>query len=543
MSRRLALTSASLLVGLSTLLAWSAQAPAVAGGPTTLRVAYGSYPDYMDPQLSYTAEGWSAMGEVYIPLLTFRHTSGKAGTEVVPGLARSMPRVSDGGRTYTLFLQPGLEYSDGTPVRATDFEYAIERLFRMRSGGAPLYSVIVGAPRYSRTGRGGIAGIVADNRTGRIVIHLRRASSTFPDLLALMFAAPVPPTTPLHDQSSHPPPATGPYVIGRSRPGIGWSYARNPAWAAHNEARVPQVPSGHVDKIEVHVIRDPYAEVSEVLAGKIDWMQNPPPAPLVQELAERYKGTQLRFEQSPSTYYFWLNTTRPPFNDVRVRRAVNYAVDANALQRIYFGQLTPTHEILPPSMPGYGGFDLYPYDLAKARRMIAAAHPRDRRVTVWTDTESQNLEAGKYFAAVLRRLGFHAHVKVVSSDNYFTAIGNSATPNLDAGWADWFQDFPHPDDFFRPQLLGSSIQPVNNYNLSRIDVPALNAKINHLSTLPLSPTTERHYTALDRSFMKLAPWVPFGTQTLTTFVSSRVDLDKVVSSPVFYEYLTSFELR
>jgi peptide/nickel transport system substrate-binding protein len=524
-------------------LVYGAQAPAAGNGPTTLRAAFGSFPDYMDPQLSYTAEGWTAMNDVYVPLLTFRHASGRAGTEIVPGLAKGLPKVSNGGRTYKLHLRRGLKYSDGTPVRASDFEFAIERLFRLNSGGSFFYSVIVGARRYRRLGHGGISGIVTDDRTGKIVIHLRRPTSTFPDLLALMFAAPLPPATPMRDQSSHPPPATGPYVITRSKPGIGWSYERNPVWASNNGPLVPAVPSGHVDRIEVSVIRNPIAEVRDVLSGKVDWMQNPVPAAQFEELRSKYEGIQLRVNKTSSVYYFWLNTTKPPFDDVRIRRAVNYAVDANALQRIYADQIAPTHQILPPGIPGYHRFDLYPYNMTKARRMIMAAHPGDRRITVWTDTESPNAEAGEYFAGVLRELGFRVHLKVLNADNYFVVIGNRSTPNLDAGWSNWFQDYPHPDDFFRPLLLGSSILPFYNGNFAQIAAPALDKQVNELDRVPLTPATERRYAALDRSYMKLAPWVPFGTRALTTFVSSRVDLSKIVYSPVFFEYLTSFQFK
>lgn len=526
-------------------LAAACAAPAVArdAKPTTLNVAFASFPDYMDPQLSYTAEGWTAMGDVYVPLLTFRHAAGLAGTEVVPGLARRMPKVTQGGRRYTLFLRPGLRYSDGTRVKASDFEYAIKRLFRLHSGGSIFYTVIAGARHFNRTGRGGISGIETNDRTGRIVIHLTRPTSTFPDRLALMFAAPVPPSTPMRDQSFHPPAATGPYAITDTRIGEGWSYERNPAWAKDNGPRMPQVPDGHIDRIEVSVIRYIGAELRGVLSGRFDWMQNPVPAGQFQQLRRRYEGSQLQVHKTLSTYYFWFNTTKPPFDDVRVRRAVNYAVDANALALIYGGQLAPSHQILPPGMPGYHRFNLYPYDMAKARRLLAAADPRDRELTVWTSNESPNTEATEYFVGQLRKLGFRVHLKIVSAFSYFVAIGKRSTPNLDAGWSDWFQDYPHPDDFFGPLLSGSTILPIYNNNFAQIDVPSLNAEVSKLSTLPLGPSTERRYAALDRSYMKLAPWVPFGVRTLTTFVSSRVDLRKVVYSPVFFEYLTSFRFK
>jgi peptide/nickel transport system substrate-binding protein len=510
---------------------------------SVLHATFSSFPDYMDPQLSYTFEGWNAMQNTYIPLLTYRHASSKAGSEVIPGLARSLPKITDGGHTYTLFLRMGLKYSDGTPVRASDFRYAVERMFKLNSGGELFYTDIVGANRLQRTKQGGISGIATNDKTGKIVIHLVKPRGTFSDQLALMFVAPVPRGTPMHNLSFSPPPATGPYMITRSLPGVGWSYSRNPAWGSYNQPAMPQLPSGHVEDINVKVVRNGEDQVKGVLDGKFDWMQNPPPAARYSELLGRYRGRQFSVEPTQSTYYFWMNTRKAPFNDLKVRRAVNYAVDPQILAAIYSGQITPADQILPPGMPGYRKLDLYPHSMRKARRLIAQANPTDRRITVWTDTESPNTEATIYYATVLRQLGFQVHLKVVSAFNYFTVIGDTSTPNLDTGWSDWFEDYPHPNDFFQPMLAGSSILPRNNGNFAQIDVPSLNAKIAKLSAEPLGSGAERSYAALDRSFMKLAPWVPYGIRTLSTFVAKRVDLSKVVWNPTFGADLTSFQFK
>jgi peptide/nickel transport system substrate-binding protein len=509
--------------------------------PATLRAAFSSFPDYIDPQLSYTFEGWNAMHDVYLPLLTYRRAHGRAGSEIVPGLARDLPRVTDGGRTYTLFLRPGLRYSDGAPVRASDFEYAIKRLLKLRSGAFPFYLLIAGAERFRVTGKGGIDGIVTDNASGRIVIHLLEPRNYFADLLAVIWAAPVPPSTPMHDATLEPPPATGPYAI-TGTDFNGWSYARNPAWDSDNGPRMPEMPRGYMDRIEVQVIRSANAEVQGVLAGRLDWMQNPPPAWRFASLRRTYPD-QMRVDALPSTYYFWMNTRRPPFNDLRVRRAVNYAVDPEALRRIYGGQLMPTHQILPPGIPGFRRFNLYPHDLGRARRMIRAARVADRQITVWTDDESPNQEAGEYFAAQLRAIGFQVRFKVLSADNYFTVIGNRRTPNLDAGWSDWFADFPNPDDFFRPLLLGSSILPSYNGNFARMSVPKLDRKALGLARRPIGPAAERAYASLDRSYMKLAPWVPYGTRTLATLVAGGIDPAQLVYDPMSGVTLTSFRFK
>lgn len=509
----------------------------------TLKATFGSFPDSLDPSLAYTGEGSTAVYDVYIPLLTYAHASGSAGSKVIPGLAEAMPKVGDGGRTYTLTLRKGLRYSDGTPVKASDFAYAIERLFKLNSPGSPFYTDIVGAEAFAKTKRGGIAGIEADDASGRIVIHLVKPRGTFPNELALPFAAPVPAGTPAEDLTAHPPPATGPYVISAAKPGRGWDYRRNPRWAGGNAELLPQIPSGHVDRIEVEVVRNASAQVDDVESGRDDWMGNPPPADRYAAVKGKYEGSQFKVEPTISTYLFWMNTTQAPFDDLAVRQAVNYAIDPRALERIYAGQLTGTQQILPPGMPGYERIDLYPHNLAKAKQLVAAAHPSDRAITVWTDNESPNNEAGEYLEGVLDELGFEVTLKIVNADNYFGLIGNESTPNLDIGFANWFEDYPHPNDFFQPLLSGESIAPVGATNLPRIDDPKLNAEITRLGEGPLTPQVESEYAQLDREFMEQAPWAPYGTSTLPTFVSSRVDLDKVVFNPTFAQDLTSFQFK
>jgi peptide/nickel transport system substrate-binding protein len=508
-----------------------------------LKVTYASFPDYMDPGLAHSEEGFTAMYNSYIPLLTYAHANGQAGSQVIPGLAKAMPKISGGGKVYTLFLRPGLRYSNGKPVKASDFSYAIERVFKLNSSGSPFYTDIVGAEQFAKTKTGGIPGIRTNDKTGEIVISLTQPRGTFTNELGLPFAAPVPAGTPNEDLSANPPPATGPYVITKSQPGRGWEYERNPEWAKANSKAMPELPSGHVDKIDVTVVRNASTQVNDIEQGRYDWMGNAPPSDRYAEVKNKFEGTQFRVEPSVSTYFFWMNTTKPPFNDPKVRQAVNYAVDAEALERIYAGQLVGTQQILPPGMPGYKKFELYPHSIDKAKVLLAEANPSDRDITVWTDNESPNNEAGEYYEDVLSKLGFNAKLKVLNADNYFTVIGNESTPDLDTGWANWFQDYPHPNDFFQPMLDEASITPTNATNLARFADPALSAKIEKLSEEQLGPKQESEYASLDKEFMEQAPWVPYGNSTTPTFVSSAIDLDKVIFNPTFNQDLTSFQFK
>jgi peptide/nickel transport system substrate-binding protein len=509
----------------------------------TLHGTYASFPDALDPALARTVEAWTAMYSTYIPLLTYAHANGQAGSKVIPGLAESLPKIGNGGKTYTLTLRKGLKYSDGTPVKASDFASTVERMFKLNSGGSTFYTDIVGAEKFAETKSGGIAGIKTDDKTGQIVIDLVQPRGTFTNELALMYVALVPSGTPAKNETATPPPATGPYAIVKSEPGRGWSYDRNPQWDKNNAELMPDLPSGHVDKIDIRVVGNPSTQVNEVERGSSDWMQTTLPSDLYNKVKDQFEGTQFRVEPTISNYFFWMNTTQPPFNDLKVRQAVNYALSGTAMEKIYAGSLKANQQILPPGMPGYKQFELYPYDLAKAKKMIAEANPSDRNITVWTDDENPNNEATAYYQDVLNKIGFNAKLKEVNAEDYFTLTSNLSTPDLDTGWLDWYEDYPHPNDFFQPLLSGESILPEENSNFAQIDEPALNAKIAKLSKEPLGPKQEAEYAELDREYMELAPWAPYGTRTVSTFVSSAIDLDKVIFNPTFGQDLASFQFK
>jgi peptide/nickel transport system substrate-binding protein len=508
----------------------------------TLTASYASV-DYLDPALSYTQEGWTAMYNTYLPLLTYAHANGAAGSKVVPALAESMPAISNGGKTYTLTLRKGLQYSDGTPVKASDFKSSIERLFKVNSPGSGFYSTIVGAEKFAETQKGGIAGIKTDDRTGKIEIDLEAPRGTFTNELGLLFAALLPAGTPARNLSADPPPATGPYVITKSEPGRGWEYKRNPVWAKDNGPQISEVPDGHFDKIVVKIVHNDSTQVNEIERGKTMWMQTLVSADLREKVVNKYEGTQFRVERPINMYYFWMNTKRAPFDDVKVRQAVNYAIDSAALERIYAGSLAAAHQILPEGMPGHVPFNLYPHNMTKAKKLIAEANPSDRDITVWTDDESPNDEAGEYYQGVLEELGFNAKLKTISGENYVPVVGNESTPDLDTGWGNWFQDYPHPFDFFQLPLTGEGIAPTGGANFARMDDPKLNAKVARLGEEQLGSEQEDEWAALDKEYMEQAPWAPYGTTTVDTFVNSEINLENVIFNPTFGHDLTSFELK
>ncbi|ULN33487.1 ABC transporter substrate-binding protein [Mycolicibacterium smegmatis] len=509
-----------------------------------VNVTMTSFPDYVDPQLSYTMEGWEVLYNTYVPLLTYKHAKGEEGAEVAPGLAEDMPEVSPDGKTYKLKLRQNMKYADGTPIKASDFTYAIQRLFKADSGGSVFFGVIVGANDYAEGKADTITGIQTNDDTGDITINLTEANGTFDNLLGLPFSAPVPPTTPLDtDATNNPPPGSGPFTITSVDAPHTLVMERNPQFQTVKDAGADEVADAHVDKIIVTQNKSNSAQVTDIEQNKTDFMHDPPDADRLPEVKARFSD-RFRLEDSINTYYFWMNTQQAPFDDVRVRQAVNYAIDPEALNRVFGGRLHPTQQILPPGMPGYEEFTLYPGpDMDKAKQLIAEANPADRDITVWTDDEPDRKRIGEYYHDVLTQLGFNATLKVIAGDVYWTTIGNQTTPDLDTGFGDWFQDFPHPDDFFRPLINGKSILPTNGNNFSRVAIPELDAKMNELLTQQLTDETKKGYADLDRAYMEQAVWAPYGNEQLATFLSDRMDFDRSYHHVLFNQDFTSFALK
>jgi peptide/nickel transport system substrate-binding protein len=505
-----------------------------------VNVTMTSFPDYVDPQLSYTLEGWEVLWNVYTPLLTYKHSKGDDGTQVVPGLAKDMPQISADGKTYKLTLRPNMKYSDSTPIKASDFTYAVKRLFKADSGGSVFFEGIVGAKDFADDKAPEISGIQADDNTGDITIQLESANGTFNNVLGLMFAAPVSPKTPLDkDSTNTPPPASGPFMISKVDAPQSLTMVRNPQFQTVKDAGA----GAHVDTITVTQNKSNSAQVTGVMQNTIDFMADPPDADRLAEVKAKFSD-RFRLERSINTYYFFMNNKTAPFNDIRVRQAINYAVDPEAINRIFGGRLHPTQQILPPGMPGYEEYKLYPGpDMEKAKALLAEANPTDKDITVWTNDEPDRKRIGEYYHDLLTQLGFNATLKVVAGDVYFATIGNTSAPDLDTGFIDWFQDFPHPDDFFRPLLNGENILPTNNSNYSQVAIPENDATMNKLREQQLNDDVNKQYAALDKSYMQQAVWAPYGNEEYTTFVSDRIVFDEAYSHLLFNQDYTAFRLK
>lgn len=546
--------SAALSVGLVACGSGSGSTGGAKGGSIT--IAQAGQPDFLDPALSYTIHGWEPMAVVYTPLVTYKREEGEAGSELIPGLAEQLPKVSADGKTYELTLRKGLRYSDGTPVKASDFEHTIKRVLNLESGGMSYYADIEGAAAYVSGGNAeaDISGIDTDDRTGEITIELTNRRADFGNALAMNFAGLVPGETPFENMTKDPPPGVGAYMFTKSVPNREFVMERNPRYS---EDMAPGVPEAKIDTVTTKIVPNVVQQTQEVIDNKIDFMQEPPAPDLKAEVLERFgpEGREeQRYEEFPtlSTYWFFLNTRVAPFDDQKVREAVNIGIDRSGIARLYAGEMEPGCSFLPPAMPGYTeeidvsacpwGDPNQPPDLERAKQLIEEAGAEGAKVTVWGDNVETTPKVTQAYTDMLNEIGLDAEPKIVDSSVYFQTIGNQKT-EAQTGFLNFFADFTHPLNFFTI-MESSSIQPTNNQNFSNVSDPRVDGDVKKLGEEPELPAVTDGWEELNDYVVERAYIVPFGHRNLTTFVSDRIDFENcTVVSPIFYNDYSQFCLK
>jgi peptide/nickel transport system substrate-binding protein len=534
--------------------AWLAACSGDDGDPKrgrSISVGFYTQPDSLDPAMGFTLVSGAALNQVYLPLLTYRRAEDQSGTELIPGLAEDLPEISADRRTYTLRLKKGLHYSDGTPIRAGDFEHALKRVLNMRSPAAPFYEHIAGARAYERDGdpEADITGITTDDRTREISIRLEQPYAAFDQLLALTVATPVPRDTPFENRTAQPPPGTGPFEITRSEPNREFVLERNPRFES---LHVDGVPPAKLDRITAKIIADKAKQAEDVLTGDLDYMYDSPPPDMLPTIKKRAGDRYEEHLLTGSTNWFFMNGRLPPFDDPRVRRAVNYAVDKPTLARIYAGGLQEGCSFLPPQMPGYDeqldtsgcpfGDPRKPPDVERARRLIKAAGAEGAKVTVWGFNQTPQADISQAYAEMLNKIGLHASVKLVNFAVWRPTIGN-AKNRPQTGFDAFTQVFPHPLTFFE-LVRSDAIRPTNNKNTSNISDPVIDATVRRLQRETDIGPVAQDWERLNRYLVERAYIVPYGHRVRGTFVSERIDFENCTFfHPIYLEDWSRFCLK
>lgn len=494
-------------------------------------------PASVDVGSAYSAQTWRVLTMTSDGLVGYRRTSGIAGSALVPDLAVALPPPIDHGLTYTFRIRSGIRYSNGAPLRASDFRRGLERSFRLGGGPVQYFGSLVGGKQClaQRSSCNLSRGIVTDDGTNTVTFHLTAPDPDFLYQLTLPTAYPVPFGTPLHLPRGGSVPGTGPYVISSYSPAT----ANRPSghgrlvlsrnryfrqWSAAAQ------PAGFPDQIVVRSHYSPAEQTAAVENGRADLVWDSPPTARLASLGQSFPS-QLHESPLAWTNYVWLNVHRPPFDSLLARRALEYAVDRNALASLVPGALPgrPTCQLLPPAFPGYVSYCPYTVSPATSGRWLAPDMARAQALVRQSGTAGDHVtlipfpdDPGRVLqklVATLRSLGYPTRVEQLPQAAYFGQGQARAFVQAQAGTTGWIADYVAASDFFVPL-----VQCGQSGNYGRLCDTKLDARIKKALTdqSRQAGIASREWSAIDRTVVDDAVDVPLSNPLEPDFVARRV---------------------
>ena len=502
----------------------------------------------LDPAKEYYSVGWNILRVMNRTLLAYPSAVAPTGNNLVPDVAVDQGQASADNTTWTFKLKPNVEFGPpiSRPIVCEDFKAAFERMFTPAGEGGYnfYYTVIKGAENFKPGGD--MEGITCpDPQT--ITFQLTEPTGDFNFRVAMPATAPVPAAenaTKGHEQDwGRFMPASGCYqwegienvsYTGKSKPASGYqpnrsmTLVRNPNW----DPATDDVRKCYIDRYEVKIGGESSDIYNKIQAGRVDWLEDQPSD--AQSLQTFKNDPNLQdqvgdLNYSDSTYWIYMNTTLAPFDDVHVRKAVNWIVNKDALLRIRggpdFGQVA-TH-IVPPSMSGALPATYDPYatpghrgDLNKAMaEMKQSKYDTDQdgkcdaaqcnNVFHVTDSADPYPDLTASFSADLAKIGIELKTRGLDRGTMYNFYGAPARKVAIGSGGGWGKDYPDALTFIEPIFYGPNIQPTGNVNYSQVDDPTLNTMIDKCKGLS---GTERAgcWAQADRYIMEnIAPFVPW----------------------------------
>jgi len=479
--------------------------------------------DFVDPQLAYRTDDWAMLYTTAMQLVSFPEKTGAAGSQLYPQAATSFPTVSKDGKTYTFHIRPGLRFSDGSPVTAAAFQRSWERILSPKMGSPlgvnlDLQDAIVGGTAFLAGKAAHISGIKAKGLT--LSFHLTKPNATFVSILSMQWFTAVKPNTPYDDKGINVYPAAGPYYIKARNPGHSTVLARNPFYKGNRPANPDQIvftPNVDIDQ-----------SLLQVKAGQSDLDIGGVPATAAADLAKTYGVNKGRFFVGATSCvnYMAMNNARAPFNNVNLRKAVNWAIDRPAQVRLlgaFAGKRTD--QMLVPGIPGYRPFTAYAIkgaDVAKAKQVggsAIASAPTLNVIHTPTATSTNRAQIAEFN---LKQVGFKINDVPTPATNYYQVIQTRGTSYNFVTNGGWCADYFDPFDYLNVLFDGSKLQAANNNNYAYFNNASFNAQLAHAASLS-GAARAKAYQKLDQELMvKYAPVVPYLISTNRYFTASRV---------------------
>jgi peptide/nickel transport system substrate-binding protein len=549
MHRRLWLSVAMLAVGASLLVAASfagsaSSSPSVKGSQVakkggTLRVDLTEDIDDVDPSISYGATDWQIWYATSLRLLNYPDARPPRGSRLTPEAAVAFPKVSNGGKTYTFTIRKGLKFSNGKPVTAKNFAFAIERaLSKPLNSPAgqfvadPAGTNIVGAVAAAASATPRMpSGVKASGN--KLTIKLVKQDATFLAKITMPFFQALPTslslTSPIVNVSgSQGLPSAGPYYVSSRTPDRSLFLKRN----THYKGPRPHNLTAIQFKIGIAI----EAGFREVESGAADYGPIPPTEHA--RLGQTYGVNRGQYRVNPSTCnsFLALNNANDLFRgNVKLRQAVNFAISRGAMVAQYgafAGQ--PNDQFLPPGFPGFRNANIYPLqrpNLTKAQS-LAKGNTRSGKASYFYTRRAPSPNVMEINRADLNRIGIDLQPKSFAGFDIYDAMGKRGSEH-DLGIGGWCQDYPDPYDYINVLEYGGSIQPEHNNNYAYFNNPTYNKKIERAAKL-IGAARLKAYGDLDIDITKnQAPYAAWRTSNTREFFSKRVDPKSIIYTPIY----------
>jgi peptide/nickel transport system substrate-binding protein len=489
----------------------------------------------LDPQVNYTLQYWQLYQATYDGLLGFTKAGGEGAFTVVPDLAESLPKPTNGGKTWVFKLRKGIKFSNGKPVTVNDVVASLQRIFKVKSptsGG--FYAGIVGAQACLKKPAGCTlkGGVIGNAKANTVTINLVAPDPEFKYKLSVPHASIVPADSPPNDAGTKPIPGTGPYYFASYNPNKQLVLKRNPYFKEWSKAAQP---AGYADQITQSFGLTVEAQITAIENGQADWTLEAPPADRLNEMGTKY-ASQTHVETLTAFWYAPMNTNLAPFNNLKARQAVNYAIDRNALVKIFGGTklAAPSCQVLPPGFPGH--VDYCPYtknpgktwsapDLAKAKQLVKQSGTAGQKVAVLSSDDEVNKAVAVYLQSVLNQLGYKASVKPISGNIFFTYVQNTKN-KVQINVQQWYQDYPAASDFLNILFGCDSFHPGSDssINIAGFCDKKIDVKMKHAlkTALEDEAAANKEWTQIDKLVTDAAPMATLFTPKHIDFVSKRV---------------------
>lgn len=492
----------------------------------------------LDPAIGYDWQNWAMIKVLFDRLMDYVPGT----TELRPGLADSYD-VSVDGTVFTFHLHKGVKFHNGREMTADDVKYSLDRVTnpKTQSPGAGFFSSIKGYDDMASGKTTSIAGVtVVDPLT--VKVELSHPDATILHVMALNFASVVPKEDVGKwgaDFGKHPD-GTGGFRMTDWTVGQQVVFEKNPDYWRQG------VP--YLDKITFEVGQEPIVALLRLQKGEIDISGDGiPPAKFTEVMGDPAQAANVVQGDQLQTGYITMNVKMKPFDNVKVRQAVNMAINKARIIQVINGRAKPANQPLPPGMPGYAtDYAGYPYDVAKAKALLAeAGFPNGFETELYAMNTDPNPRIAQAIQQDLAQVGIKASIKSLAQANVIAAGG---TPDQAAmiwsGGMAWAADFPDPSDFYGP-ILGCAGAVQGGWNWSWYCNPDLDkaATAADAMTDPAKQADRNAaWAAIYTKIMADAPWVPLFNEERYAIKSPRLQgakglfVDPIVT-PTNYDYV------